>query len=165
MLGRASRRTCAGPGGLWFGFSQRARVIAYNKAKVKPDEIQTLRGLSVEPKWKGRICMRSATSIYSLSLMGALIDHLGEQKAEAWAVMPRPTWRRIPRVATAISSRRWRPGNATSRSRTSTTTPALVRSDKADEREAAGRIGIVMPNQKTLGNARQHLRRRGARGT
>ena len=62
------------PSGLWFGFSQRARVIAYSKAKVKPEEIQTYEELA-DPKWKGRVCMRSATSIYNLSLMGALIDH------------------------------------------------------------------------------------------
>src|SRR5687768_518694 len=72
------------PAGHWFGFSQRARVIAYNKEKVKPQEIQTYEGLA-DAKWKGRVCMRSATSIYNLSLMGALIDHLGESKAEAWA--------------------------------------------------------------------------------
>ena len=72
------------PGGLWFGFSTRARVIAYRKDKVKPDEVATYESLA-DPKWKGRVCMRSSTNIYNLSLMGALIDHLGEQKAEAWA--------------------------------------------------------------------------------
>jgi len=72
------------PGGRWFGFSLRTRLIAYNKAKVRPGEIRTYEELA-DPKWKGRVCMRSSTSIYNLSLMGALIDHLGEQKAEAWA--------------------------------------------------------------------------------
>ena len=72
------------PAGQWFGFSQRARVIAYNKDKVRPGEIETYEGLA-DPKWKGRVCMRSSTNIYNLSLMGALLDHLGEQKAESWA--------------------------------------------------------------------------------
>src|SRR5688572_5773608 len=72
------------PGGRWFGFSLRARVIAYNKAKVRPGEIATYEDLA-DPKWKGRVCMRSSTNIYNLSLMGALIDHLGESRAEAWA--------------------------------------------------------------------------------
>src|SRR5882672_12133475 len=66
------------PGGQWFGFSTRARVIAYSKAKVRPAELQSYEDLA-DPKWKGRVCMRSSTSIYNLSLMGALIDHLGEQ--------------------------------------------------------------------------------------
>src|SRR5688500_4584122 len=72
------------PGGHWFGFSSRARVIAYNKDKVRPGEISSYEELA-EPKWKGRVCMRSSTNVYNLSLMGALIDHLGDQRAEAWA--------------------------------------------------------------------------------
>ena len=72
------------PSGLWYGFSTRARVIAYNKAKVKPGEIRNYEDLA-DAKWKGRVCMRSSTNIYNLSLLGALIDHLGEAKAEAWA--------------------------------------------------------------------------------
>ena len=72
------------PAGRWFGFSLRTRLIAYNKAKVRDGEIQTYEELA-DPKWKGRVCMRSSTNVYNLSLMGALIDHLGEQKAEAWA--------------------------------------------------------------------------------
>jgi len=72
------------PNGLWYGFSLRARVIAYNKSKVKAGEIQTYEDLA-DARWKGRVCMRSSSNIYNLSLMGALIDHLGEAKAEAWA--------------------------------------------------------------------------------
>ncbi|MBM3367260.1 MAG: extracellular solute-binding protein, partial [Betaproteobacteria bacterium] len=72
------------PNGLWFGFSLRARVVAYNKAKVKPEDVASYESLA-EPKWKGRLCMRSSTNIYNLSLMGALVEHLGEAKAEAWA--------------------------------------------------------------------------------
>src|SRR5258706_12516164 len=69
------------PNGQWFGFSLRARLIAYNKAKVKAAELPTYESLA-DPKWKGRICMRSSTNMYNLSLMGAMIDHLGQAKAE-----------------------------------------------------------------------------------
>src|SRR5512139_4330618 len=48
------------PGGLWFGFSLRARLIAYNKAKVKAGEVPTYDSLA-DPQWKGRVCMRSST--------------------------------------------------------------------------------------------------------
>src|SRR5688500_10711324 len=88
------------PGGHWFGFSQRARVIAYNKDKVKPGEIETYEQLA-EPKWKGRVCMRSSTNIYNLSLMGALIDHLGEQKAADWAKSVRSEERRVGKESRA----------------------------------------------------------------
>ena len=72
------------PGGQWYGFSLRARVIAYGKAKMKPEEVPTYESLA-EPKWKGRICVRSGTHIYNLSLLASMIEHLGKQKAEAWA--------------------------------------------------------------------------------
>src|SRR5688500_17615211 len=49
------------PSGLWYGFSTRARVIAYNKAKVKPGEIRNYEDLA-DAKWKGRVCMRSSTN-------------------------------------------------------------------------------------------------------
>ena len=62
----------------------RARVIAYAKARVKADEVPTYESRA-EPKWKGRLCVRSSSNVYNLSLMGALIEQLGEAQAEAWA--------------------------------------------------------------------------------
>jgi len=72
------------PDGLWFGFSTRARVIVYNKDEVKPGQIRSYEDLA-DPKWKGKVCMRSSSSVYNLSLAAALISHMGEQKAEEWA--------------------------------------------------------------------------------
>src|SRR5258705_6746831 len=72
------------PNGNWFGFSTRARVIVYNKSKIKPGEITSYEDLA-NPRYKGRICTRSASHVYNLSLMGSIIGALGEQKAEAWA--------------------------------------------------------------------------------
>jgi len=72
------------PAGHWFGFSMRARVIAYDRTKVKPGEITTYEQLA-DPRWRGKICSRSGSHIYNLSLMGAMIDHLGEAKATQWA--------------------------------------------------------------------------------
>ncbi|MDH4325431.1 MAG: extracellular solute-binding protein, partial [Betaproteobacteria bacterium] len=84
------------PAGHWFGFSMRARVIAYNKARVQPAEVATYAALAV-PKWKGRVCVRSSSNIYNLSLMGALIEHMGAAQAEAWARAVRANLARDPR--------------------------------------------------------------------
>jgi iron(III) transport system substrate-binding protein len=138
------------PGGHWFGFSQRARVIAYNKAKVKPDEIQTYEELA-DTKWKGRVCMRSATSIYNLSLMGALIDHLGEQKAEAWAKAVRANLAQDPKGGDSDQLKAVAAGQCDVTVSNQYYYARLVRSGKADERDTAAHIGIVMPNQKTWG--------------
>lgn len=72
------------PRGQWFGFSRRARVIAYDKAKVKPEEVATYEALA-EPRFKGQVCVRSSDNVYNLSLMAALIERWGPKKAEAWA--------------------------------------------------------------------------------
>src|SRR5215510_10404298 len=72
------------PKNLWFGFSTRARMIFVNASRVDPKLVQTYESLA-DPKLKGKICMRSSSAIYNLSLMGALIDHWGAAKAEQWA--------------------------------------------------------------------------------
>jgi iron(III) transport system substrate-binding protein len=138
------------PNGQWFGFSQRARVIAYNKDKVKPGEIQTYEELA-DPKWKGRVCMRSSTNIYNLSLMGALIDHLGEQKAEAWARGVRANLAQDPKGGDSDQLKAVAAGQCDLTVSNQYYFARLARSDKPEERQAAGRIGLVMPNQKTWG--------------
>jgi iron(III) transport system substrate-binding protein len=72
------------PKNLWFGFSTRARMIFVNAARVDPKLVQTYESLA-DPRLKGKICMRSSSAIYNLSLMGALIAHWGPSKAEQWA--------------------------------------------------------------------------------
>lgn len=72
------------PDGLWFGLTKRARIIVYAKGRVKPDELPTYEALA-EPKWKGRLCIRSSNNVYNQSLLASLIAADGKEKAEAWA--------------------------------------------------------------------------------
>jgi iron(III) transport system substrate-binding protein len=58
-------------------------VIVYDKLKVKKDDVDTYEELA-DPKNKGKVCTRSGSHPYNLSLFGAVTEHLGEQKAEAW---------------------------------------------------------------------------------
>jgi len=138
------------PGGHWFGFSQRARVIAYNKSKVRPDEVATYEALA-EPKWKGRVCMRSSTNIYNLSLMGALIDHLGGQKAEAWAKGVRANLAQDPKGGDTDQLKAVAAGLCDVTVSNQYYYARLARSDKPEERDIAQHIGLVMPNQKSWG--------------
>jgi iron(III) transport system substrate-binding protein len=71
------------PENLWFGFSKRARVIMYNKDRVKPADLSTYEALA-DPKWKGKIIMRSSSNIYNQSLVAGMLEVNGEQKTEAW---------------------------------------------------------------------------------
>src|SRR6266508_2539056 len=64
------------PEGHWYGISMRARVFYVSKERVKQDAI-TYDELS-DPKWKGKICIRSGQHIYNNALIAAYIAHYGE---------------------------------------------------------------------------------------
>jgi iron(III) transport system substrate-binding protein len=72
------------PDGNWYGFTRRARVVAYDPAKVKLDEVDDYAKLA-GPRFKGKICVRSSDSVYNLSLVGALIEAWGKARTEEWA--------------------------------------------------------------------------------
>lgn len=71
------------PGGEWYGFSRRARVAAYDAAKVRPEEVATYEQLA-SPRFRGRLCVRSGDNVYNLSLVGALIEAWGVDKTRTW---------------------------------------------------------------------------------
>ena len=70
--------------GTWYGFSTRARVIVYNKANVKAEDVDTYEELA-DPKNKGKVCTRSGSHPYMLSLIGSRVEAMGEKGAEQWA--------------------------------------------------------------------------------
>ena len=72
------------PDGQWYGISMRARVVVYDKNKVKPGEITSYTDLT-KPKWKGKVLVRSSENVYNQSLLAALIAHDGPEVAMAWA--------------------------------------------------------------------------------
>ena len=71
------------PSNLWFGVTSRARVVYASKDRVKPGEVTTYEDLA-DPKWKGRICIRSGTHPYNLALTSAFIAHHGADAAKTW---------------------------------------------------------------------------------
>ena len=68
----------------WYGMTQRARTIFYVKGKVDPSQLTTYEALA-DPKWKGRICVRSSNNIYNQSLVASMIDANGIKATEQWA--------------------------------------------------------------------------------
>ena len=69
------------PENQWFGLSVRARTIIYNTQKVKPTDLSTYEALA-DPKWKGRLCLRTSKKVYNQSLVAMMIAELGEVKTE-----------------------------------------------------------------------------------
>jgi len=70
---------------LWFGLSRRARVIFYAKDRVTPSELSTYEELA-DKNWRGRLCIRSSSNVYNQSLVASMIEHVGAEKTEKWAV-------------------------------------------------------------------------------
>ena len=69
------------PGNEWFGLSVRARTLIYNTSKVKPTDLSTYEDLA-NPKWKGRLCLRTSKKVYNQSLVAMMITEYGEDKTE-----------------------------------------------------------------------------------
>ncbi|MEM9706667.1 MAG: ABC transporter substrate-binding protein, partial [Pseudomonadota bacterium] len=72
------------PEGLWFGLSKRARIVIYNKEAGRPENLTTYADLA-HPSNIGRICVRSSSNIYNISLLASIIANQGVEAAEAWA--------------------------------------------------------------------------------
>ena len=75
-----------GPNNEWVGIAKRSRVIYYNPKNVSDDEINglTYEDLS-DPKWKGRIAIRSSGNMYNQSLVSSLVANHGVDATEEWA--------------------------------------------------------------------------------
>lgn len=73
------------PDGHWYGLSIRTRTLVYNPANITAEEVATINNYSdlADPAWAGRLCMRPASHIYTVSIFSSLIHHLGLEEATA----------------------------------------------------------------------------------
>src|SRR5690554_1555650 len=67
----------------WFGLTQRARIIAYHRDRVQPEDLSTYAALA-GPEWNDRLLTRSSSNVYNQSLIAAIIAHVGAEEAERW---------------------------------------------------------------------------------
>lgn len=77
--------TMKDPDGHWYGLSQRLRTLVYNPEFVTEDELTMVNNYAdlADATWEGRLCMRPASHIYTVSLMSSLVYHLGEETAQS----------------------------------------------------------------------------------
>ena len=71
------------PANMWFGLTTRSRVVYASKDRVKPGEITTYEDLA-NPKWKGRLCMRSGLADYNVALTAAYLLHHSPEETKTW---------------------------------------------------------------------------------
>lgn len=83
---------------LWVGLTTRARVIYISRDRVVPDAISSYEDLA-DPKWKGRICVRSAMHVYNIALIASMLAHHGEEDTKAWLTALKDNLARKPQGA------------------------------------------------------------------
>ncbi|GAB7543655.1 Fe(3+) ABC transporter substrate-binding protein [Cupriavidus sp. CuC1] len=138
------------PNGDWFGFSARARVIAYNKATVKPGDIKTYEDLA-DPKWKGKLCIRSSGHVYNLSLMSSLIAHDGEAKTEQWTRGVVANLARAPKGGDTDQLKAVAAGECEIAVANTYYIARILKSTKPEDKAVAEKLGVLWPNQASQG--------------
>jgi len=137
-------------GTTWFGFSTRARVIVYDKVKVKREDVDTYEELA-DPKNKGKVCLRSGSHPYNLSLFGAVTEHLGDQKAEAWLKGIVANLARDPKGGDTDQIKAVASGECQIAVTNTYYIARLMRSEKPEDKAVVEKVAVVFPNQASWG--------------
>jgi iron(III) transport system substrate-binding protein len=139
-----------GEGNMWFGFAKRARVIAYDKAKITPAQVATYEGLA-DPALKGQICVRPSSNIYNLSLMASFIDMWGAAKAETWAKGVVANFARQPEGADTDQIKAIAQGKCSVAIVNHYYAIRMQRSGDPAEKAAGSKVTLSFPDQATTG--------------
>jgi iron(III) transport system substrate-binding protein len=134
------------PEGKWFGLSQRLRGIVYATDRVDPSAITTYEDLA-DPKWQGRICIRSSTNVYNQSLVGSMIETLGVEQTEAWAKGLVDNLARPPQGGDTDQIKAVAAGECDVAVVNHYYLVRLIKSDDPEERAVAEKVDILFPNQ------------------
>jgi iron(III) transport system substrate-binding protein len=134
----------------WFGFSTRARVVVYDKARVKREDVDTYEELA-DAKNKGKVCLRSGSHPYNLSLFGAVTEHLGEQKAQAWLKGIVDNMARAPKGGDTDQIKAVGAGECQVAVSNSYYIARLLRSSNPEDKALMEKVGVVFPNQNSWG--------------
>jgi len=140
----------AGQGSSWFGFSTRARVIVYNKASVAKADADTYEELG-DPKNKGKVCTRSGSHPYNLSLFGAVMQHLGEPATEAWLKGMVANMARAPKGGDTDQIKAVASGECQIALTNTYYLARMMRSTNPEDRSVVEKVGVVFPNQSSWG--------------
>jgi iron(III) transport system substrate-binding protein len=144
-------RSQAQPEGVkWFGFSTRARVIVYNKARIQASDVDSYEKLA-EPRNKGQVCTRSGSHPYMLSLVGAMIDREGVPTTEAWARGMVANMARAPRGGDTDQIKAVASGECGVALTNSYYFVRMLRSKKPEDQALIAKLGFIWPNQQTSG--------------
>jgi iron(III) transport system substrate-binding protein len=137
-------------GSAWFGLSTRARVVVYDKLKIKREDVDAYEKLG-DPKNKGQLCLRSGSHPYNLSLFGAMVEHLGAEKTESWLKGMVENMARSPKGGDTDQIKAVASGECGVAVTNTYYLARLMRSANPADKAVAERVGVVFPNQQSWG--------------
>lgn len=146
----ALRAQASAEGTAWFGLSTRARVVVYDKLKVRKEDVDTYEELG-EPKNKGLLCTRSGSHPYNLSLFGSQLEHMGQARTEAWLKGMVANMARPPKGGDTDQIRAVASGECGVAITNSYYLARLMRSGKPEDKAVMDKVGVVFPNQQSWG--------------
>ena len=134
------------PDGLWFGLAKRARVLAYAKDRLDPAQLSTYEALA-DPALKGKVLVRSSTSVYNLSLVGSILAADGAEATAKWceglvANMARPPEGGDTDQLNAVAA-----GVGDVAISNTYYLARLLASQKPEQREIGEKLAVFFPNQ------------------
>ncbi|WP_394231939.1 Fe(3+) ABC transporter substrate-binding protein [Niallia oryzisoli] len=134
----------------WIGLATRARIIAYSKDRVKQEDLSTYEDLTSD-KWKGKLLVRSSTSLYNQSLLASFIELNGEEKAEEWSKGIVNNFARQPDGGDRDQAKAIAAGVGDVAIMNTYYVGLLANSEDPEEVKVADSIGVFFPNQETNG--------------
>ena len=137
-------------GTAWFGLSTRARVVVYDKLKINKADVDTYEELA-DPKNKGKLCIRSGSHPYNLSLFGAMSEHLGPVATEKWLKGLVDNMAREPKGGDTDQIKAVASGECGIAVSNTYYLARLMRSTNPADKTVMERVGVVFPNQQSWG--------------
>jgi iron(III) transport system substrate-binding protein len=134
------------PQNQWFGLSVRARAIVYATDRVNASELSTYEDLA-DPRWKGRICIRSSSNIYNQSLVAGMLATQGVASTEAWLAAFVPNFARPPQGGDRDQVLAVAAGQCDIAVVNSYYLGAMIISGEPTQQAAAEQVAIFWPNQ------------------
>ena len=134
----------------WFGLSTRARVIVFDKLKVQKSDVDAYEKLA-DPQFKGKLCIRSGSHPYNLSLFGAMTEHIGPQQTEVWLKGLVNNMARNPAGGDTDQIKGVASGECAVAVTNTYYLARLMRSTNTAEKALIDKVGVVFPNQSSWG--------------
>ncbi len=141
------------PDGLWFGLTQRVRVLIVSRDRVAEGSITTYEDLA-DPKLKGKVLVRGSSNIYNQSLVAAMLETQGEATTRTWVEGLVANFARTPQGGDRDQIRAVAAGEGDVALANHYYFARMLTGDDAADKEAAAKVRLVFPNQEGQGDGR-----------